>query len=96
MAKHHDILKSFRAIIPSFDIAAKEHKELVSQSNVCLFICLNSNFTLLRVLGHVHVDTSMRTSPGFGLRLNALGIKHFIILLIISQHAHLWQCTVQQ
>jgi len=30
MAKHNDILKSFRSIVPSFDITAKDHKELVS------------------------------------------------------------------
>jgi len=30
MSKHNDILKSFRNSIPSFDITAKDHKELVS------------------------------------------------------------------
>lgn len=30
MAKHNDILKTFRAIIPTFDITAKDQKEIVS------------------------------------------------------------------
>jgi len=31
MAKHHEILKTFRAIIPSFDWNLKEHKDLLMQ-----------------------------------------------------------------
>ena len=31
MAKHNDIVKTFRAMIASFDITAKDHKEIVSR-----------------------------------------------------------------
>jgi len=36
MAKHNDILKTFRGVIASFDITAKDHKEIVSWFSVCL------------------------------------------------------------
>jgi len=41
MAKHNEILKTFRAIIPSFDITAKDQKEIVS----CLYIHTLSKLT---------------------------------------------------
>jgi len=36
MAKHNDILKTFRGVIASFDITVKDHKEIVSWSSVFL------------------------------------------------------------
>jgi len=46
MSKHNDILKSFRNSILSFDITAKDHKELVS----CLLEFLLVIFYYFRTL----------------------------------------------
>jgi len=41
MAKHNDILKSFRAVIQIFDWSAKEHRDLVSIIFITMMSCLD-------------------------------------------------------
>ncbi len=34
MAKHNEVLKSFQAMVPVFDVDNKEHKDMVSRPNI--------------------------------------------------------------
>ena len=49
MAKHNDILKAFRALIPTFDITAKDQKELVSHPLLFTFVRLCESFLTLYI-----------------------------------------------